>query len=161
MLHHDTGGESRSALLDVIRQVRKRWRMKLALRGAVGFLAATALALVASAYALEALRFSPASILGFRVALLVAAVAAAGWFLVRPLMRKVSDDQVALYLEEHEPTLEATIITALEAEQAGRSHDMSPALVRKLVEAAIARVHEIEDGRRIEKLPVRNYATAA
>src|SRR5688572_24323525 len=38
---------------------------------------------------------------------------------------------------------------------------MSPALVRKLVEAAIARVHEIEDGRRIEKLPVRNYATAA
>ena len=30
----------RTALIDVIRQVRQRWRMKLAVRGALGFLAA-------------------------------------------------------------------------------------------------------------------------
>ena len=112
MLRHDQG-EPRAALLEVIRQVRHRWRMKLAIRGAVGFIAATVLALVASAYALEALRFSPGAILSFRIILFVVAGALAAWFLVRPLMRKVSDDQVALYLEEHEPTLEATIITAM------------------------------------------------
>jgi hypothetical protein len=159
MLHYES--EPRTALLDVIRQVRRRWRLKLAIRGAVGFLAATIVALVASAYALEALRFSPGAILGFRIALLLVAVGCAGWFLVRPLLRKASDEQVALYLEEHEPSLEATIVTALEAERAGRAHDMSPGLVRKLVEAAIERVHEIEDGRRIEKSSVRRYATAA
>lgn len=164
MLHDDR--EPRTALLDVIRQVRRRWRAKLAIRGAVGFLAATAVALLASAYALEALRFSPGSILAFRVGLLLIAAAGVGWFLVRPLRRKVSDEQVALYLEEHEPSLEATIVTALEAERAGADGTAgegrtSPALVRKLVEAAIARVHEIEDGRRIERLPVRRYATAA
>ena len=76
-------------------------------------------------------------------------------------MRKVSDEQVALYLEEHEPTLEATIITAMEAEQTGRAHEMSPALVRRLVEAAIERCHEIDHGRRIERLPIRRYVTAA
>ncbi len=160
MLRYENG-DSRAALLDVIRQVRKRWRTKLAIRGAVGFLVATTLVLVASAYALEALRFSPASIFGFRIAVLLAAAGCAGWFLIRPLMRKVSDDQVALYLEEHEPSLEATIITALEAEHAGRAHEMSPSLVRKLIEGAVQRVHDIDDGRRIEKTPVRRYATAA
>ena len=42
-------------------------------------------------------------------------VAAAAWFFGRPLARKVTDDQVALYLEEHEPSLESTILTALAA----------------------------------------------
>ena len=28
------------------------------------------------------------------------------WFIVRPLFRRVTDEQVALYLEEHEPALE-------------------------------------------------------
>jgi hypothetical protein len=159
MLQYEKG--DRSTLLNVIRQVRQRWRMKLAVRGAVGFLAATIVALIVSAYALETLRFSPGAILAFRITVLVVAAAGAAWFLVRPLLRKVSDEQVALYLEEHEPSLEATIITAMEAEQAGRAHEMSPALVQKLVEAAIDRVHEIEDGRRIEKATVRRYATAA
>ena len=53
---------SRAQLLDVVRQVRRRWRLKLALRGAVGFLIAGVLAIVAMAYALEALKFTPAAI---------------------------------------------------------------------------------------------------
>ena len=117
MLSNKTS-DPRTALIEVIRQVRSRWRMKLAVQGAVGFIAATAVALIASAYALEALRFSPSSILAFRVVILLAAAGFAGWFLVRPLMRKVSDEQVALYLEEHEPSLEAVIITAMDAERA-------------------------------------------
>ena len=160
MLHYETSGDPRATLLDVIRQVRKRWRAKLALRGVVGFLSATALALVASAYALEALRFSPTSILAFRIVLVVAASAFGAWFLVRPLMRRVSDEQVALYLEEHEPSLEATIITAMEAEREGRAHEMSPALVKRLVEGAVERAQHIDKGRRIERVSVRRYAAA-
>src|SRR5687767_6164941 len=161
MLQYDKSGDPRATLIEVIRKVRRRWRMKLALRGTVSFLAATAVALVVSAYALESFRFSPASILAFRIALVVSACAFAAWFLVRPMLRRVSDEQVALYLEEHEPTLEATIITAMEAERTGRTHEMSPALVRRLVEAAVERAHAIDEGRRIERLPLRRYATAA
>jgi hypothetical protein len=161
MLHYEKSGDPRATLLDVIRQVRKRWRVKLAVRGTVGFLAATAVALIGSAYALEALRFSPSSILAFRIVLILAALASAGWFLVRPLMRKVDDEQVALYLEEHEPTLEATIITAMEAERGGGAQDASPALIRRLVEAAVERAQQVEEGRRIERLPVLRYAGAA
>ena len=93
--------------------------------------------------------------------ILLAAAAFAGWFLVRPLMRKVSDEQVALYLEEHEPSLEAVIITAMDSERAGRAQEMSPALVRRMIEGAIERVQTIEEGRRIERAPLKKYATAA
>ena len=34
-----------------------------------------------------------------------------------PLRRKVTDEQVALYLEEHEPSLQATLLSAVEASQ--------------------------------------------
>src|SRR5262245_20586007 len=158
---NDKTSDPRTALIEVIRQVRSRWRMKLAVQGAVGFIAATAIALIGSAYALETLRFSAASILGFRIVIVLAAAAFAGWFLVRPLMRKVSDEQVALYLEEHEPSLEAVIITAMDSERAGRAQEMSPALVRRMIEGAIERVQKIEDGRRIERAPLKKYATAA
>src|SRR6266540_4855413 len=125
MLGQQSRGGTRSALLDVIRQVRSRWRYKVALLGTARFLAVTALVLVASGYALESLRFTPGAILAFRVVLALAVLASGAWFIVLPLLRKVSDEQVALYLEEHEPTLEATIITAIEADQAGRAHEMS------------------------------------
>src|SRR3954471_22580220 len=145
----------RAQLLEVVRQVRRRWRIKLALRGAVGFLLAGVLAIIAIAYALEALKFTPASILAFRIITGLVLVAAGAWFFARPLSRKVSDDQVALYLEEHEPTLDSTILSAMEASE--RPGDWSPELIRRLIEHAIERVHDIEEGQRIEKEPMRRY----
>ena len=83
---------------------------------------------------------------------------APAWFLVRPLLRKVSDEQVALYLEEHEPSLEATIITAMEP-SAGEPADMSPALVRKLIEDGDrARARDRRRPRASSATPVRRYA---
>ena len=86
----------RAQLLEVVRQVRRRWRIKLALRGAVGFLVAGVVAIIAIAYALEALKFTPAAILSFRIVTALVFVAAGAWFFARPLSRKVTDEQVAL-----------------------------------------------------------------
>ena len=58
----------------------------------------------------------PASIITFRIIVGAGAGRAVGYFLVRPLMRQATDEQVALYLEEHEPSLQAAIISAVEAE---------------------------------------------
>lgn len=147
--------DPRSQLLEVIRQVRRRWRIKLALRGAVGFLVAGLAAVLAVAYALELLKFSPSSIFWFRIATAFALTAAGAWFFARPLSRKVTDEQVALYLEEHEPTLDSTILSAMEvAENPG---DWSPDLMRRLIENAIDRVHEIQEGQRIEREPLKRY----
>jgi len=150
---------ARAQLLDVVRQVRRRWRLKLALRGAVGFLIAGVLAMIAIAYTLEALKFAPAAILAFRIITALVLVAAGTWFFARPLSRKVTDEQVALYLEEHEPTLDSTILSAMEATE--RPGDWSPELIRKLVEHAIERVHEIQEGERIEREPMKRYVWVA
>ncbi|MEO7135975.1 MAG: DUF4175 family protein, partial [Vicinamibacterales bacterium] len=146
---------ARAQLLEVVRQVRRRWRIKLALRGAVGFLLAGVLAMIAIAYALEAFKFTPAAILSFRIITGLVLVAAGAWFFARPLSRKVSDEQVALYLEEHEPTLDSTILSAMEASE--RPGDWSPELIGKLVENAIERVHEIRKGERIERDSMLRY----
>src|SRR6185436_16453768 len=108
-------GGHRAELGQVIRQIRNRWRLKLALRGVVVVVAGSLLALLLSASGLEALRFSGPAIVLFRVLVVaVFATLAAAW-LWRPLKRQVSDQQVALYLEEQDPSLEASILSAVEA----------------------------------------------
>lgn len=146
----------RAQLLEVVRQVRRRWRIKLALRGAVGFLIAGIVAILAIAYTLEALKFTPSAIFWFRIVTGLVLVAAGAWFFARPLSRKVTDEQVVLYLEEHEPSLDSTILSAMEASK--RPGDWSPVLINRLVENAIERAHEIHEGQRIERDPMMRYA---
>src|SRR6186713_2355367 len=147
-----------NSLLAIISDVRSRWRIKLLMRGAVGMAGIAFAIFLVAAYGMEWARFSPASILAGRVILLVALIACALWFLVRPLRRQVSDEQVALYLEEHEPSLQATLISAVEASRDG--NPQSAALVKRVVEQAIERCVAADAARRVERLPLRRYATA-
>src|SRR5215472_6356529 len=153
--------ERRAELLEVIRSVRNRWRQKLAVRGVVLVVAGTLLALFLSASSLEALRFSPSAIISFRL-IAIAIFAALVWvFLVRPLRRQVSDTQVAMYLEENDPKLEAAILSAIEATSGSAiSQDHSPHLVDKLVEQAIEQCRHAMDGHHVDKQAVKRYAMA-
>ena len=155
--------EEPTDLLGVIQQVRRRWKYKLLLRGIVGLLGLGFATFFLSAWILEAWRFSAGAILAFRIILPLAILALCGWFIVRPLMRRVGDEQVALYLEEHEPSLQAEIISAIEASRLAGS-DASPhsaALVRRLVQSAVEKCQAIDYGRNVERLPLRRYATIA
>jgi hypothetical protein len=157
----------RTELLDIIAHVRRRWRLKLALRGAATAAALTAGAFMVAAFGLEALKFSPAAIIAFRIMTLAVLAIVAIWFLVRPLARRVTDEQVALYLEEHEPSLDAAIVSAIDANAASsadagdrgdRDRERSPALVRRLVETAIERCEAVDAGRRVEQPHLRRYS---
>ena len=128
-----------SGLPQIINEVRTRWRMKLALRG-IAWCAGVAVALfLLAAYGLEWARFSPVSIVAARVLLAAALVGSIYYFLVRPLRRQVTDEQVALYLEEHEPSLQATLVSAVEASREGADPE-SAVLIRRLVEQALETV---------------------
>jgi hypothetical protein len=157
-----TSGDAEDAdLVSVIHQVRRRWRLKLALRGVVLVVALLVLALVAAAFGLESSRFAPGWIVTFRVLLAVGSAVIVALFFVRPLLRRVSDQQVALYLEEHEASLHAELISAVEADAANRASGVQASpLVRRLVQSAIEKVREIEHGRRIERAPLRRYSGA-
>jgi hypothetical protein len=149
----------RAQLTAVISEVRRRWRHKMALRGAAVVIGGTALVLLASSLGIDALRFSPKAILGFRLAALAAVVALVALWLVRPLRRRVTDGQVALYVEEHEPSLEASILSAVETvETAGAS--ASPQLIEKLVEQAIERCRTLNTSQTIGRTARRRFAGA-
>jgi hypothetical protein len=47
-----------------------------------------------------------------------------------PLRRKVSDEQVALYLEEHEPALQATLLSAVSRAATGRPPNPKPSFAK-------------------------------
>ena len=147
-------------LVATIRQIRRRWRYKLMLRGAVGVLGIGATALALSAWGLEAWRFTPGAIITFRILMALAMASLLGWFIVRPLLWRVSDEQVAMYLEEHEPSLQAEIISAIEASRLAGSANSphSALLVTRLVESAVAKVQAIDWGRNVERSPLRGYA---
>ena len=105
----------RAELVEIIGKIRNRWRLKLALRGVVVVVAGSVLALLLSASGLEAFKFSGPAIIAFRVLVMGVFVALAAAWLWRPLKRQVTDGQVALYLEERDPSLEASILSAVEA----------------------------------------------
>ena len=158
----------RSDLPRIVRQVRQRWRMKLALRGLTSVIGIGVVLLLAAAVGLEWARFSPTSIVTSRIGLGVALLALVGYFLVRPLLRRVTDEQVALYLEEHEPALEAAIISAVEASKrpaganrAALDDSRSPALIERLVESAIETCMHTGAASRVEQARLVRYAAAA
>jgi hypothetical protein len=140
-------------LLAVIRSVRRRWRLRLVLRGVAITGAVALIALLAASFGLEQLRFTPTAVAAFRTVGYAAVLAAAGWFLVRPLLRRVSDARVALYLEEHEPELNGQVSSAVEfgTSTPGAESRISPALVERLVERAIESCTAVNGGRRVEQ----------
>jgi small neutral amino acid transporter SnatA (MarC family) len=90
--------DHRAELVDVIRGIRNRWRLRLATRGAVIVFVGMMAVLLLSASSLETFKFSVPAIIGFRLFAL-AAFAALLAYAFLPLRRQVTDTQVALYLE--------------------------------------------------------------
>ena len=132
----------------LLRSVRRRWRLRIALRGLAWTVGLTLAVALVSALALERLRFTAEAVTALRVLTWGTVLAGLAIFLVRPLLRRVTDHQVALYLEEHEPSLDHTVVSALDA---SRRSDLSPALSRRLSETALARARHIGNGKRVEQ----------
>jgi hypothetical protein len=139
-------------LLGVIRRVRARWRLKLALRGAAIVLGALVVAVLLGAYIMQSARFAPGAITGVRIAAYVTLALLLIQYVVRPLLRRASDEHVALYLEEHEPSLDAAVLSAVEhGKLTHDTPDRSVLLARRLIESAIERSRAVSDGARVDQ----------
>ena len=148
----------RNEVLRAIRHVRNRWRLRLALRGVAVLVAAALGTLLASSFGLELFRFDPAAIIGFRVVTYVALLAFGWWLFIRPVSRRVSDERVALYIEEHAPELQATVLSAVEESRKGARERGRGSLSRARTSAhrvgGCARIpRDIDMGRRVGNGP--------
>jgi len=148
--------QTQNRILDVVRSVRWRWRARIALRGLVWVGAITGAVLVLSALGLERMRFSAEAVVWLRVLTWGTVAISLLVFLVRPLLRKVTDTQVALYLEEHEPSLEHSVTSVLN-EGSGMA---SEALSQRVTEIALEKARRVEYGRRVEQSGLYRFAGA-
>ena len=160
---HPSQQTSYDELLRVIRRVRSRWRTRRLLLGFAMVGAATVLVVGVSSAAIDALRYAPWVVRSLQALTLVAFGAAVWRFAIRPLRSRVSDQQVALYVEEHDPTLREAVISGVELgrEASGgeaRSSGISPDLTRLVVEEAIHRLETLNQGRLIETSALRRAA---
>ena len=137
-------------LAGVVSGVRNRWRLKRALHGATITVAIAFAMLAISAYATRALHYGDASLWVFRIISLAVIVASAMRFIVKPVRATPRDAQVALYIEEHEPTLEGAVITAVDVHAATANAARSPALVARLLRSALDRMRRVDDGRAVD-----------
>ncbi|HET7550476.1 MAG TPA: DUF4175 family protein [Gemmatimonadaceae bacterium] len=142
---------SRRNLSAAIRNVRNRWRLRLFLSGLTIVLGAALLMLLAGAWVMQHYRFEPSVVTGVRIGSWLVIGAFAVIFLLLPLLRRASDTQVALYLEEHDPTLEAMVLSAVESTAPGTPDSVrSPHLVARLVDRAVARTKSVGTGAGLE-----------
>ena len=106
-LHAST---SLSPLLD---RARRRWRLRHLAVGAAITISAVVLVLAAGSFALEAARFTPGSITAARVVLALVTAMMFGRWIAWPLVRRLPDERLALYLEERVPQLGGAVLTAV------------------------------------------------
>ncbi len=142
--------DDRQKLLQVVRSIRNRWRLKVALRGFALLVLVAAAFLLAAGYVIDVSRFDATTVRVARWLAYLVFAAVALRFLVRPLLRRVSDERVALYLEENEPTLNGRLLSAVELGGEEQT-SLSPALFERLVRSAVEECGKVEDGKRVER----------
>ena len=161
-----TGSEPREGagqeLRRVIAGVRRRWRLKVLLKGAAVTIAFGIVAFIVSAYGMDHFRYTPWAIATFRVLTWAALIGLALRFLILPLAVRLPDERVALYVEEHDASLQAALVSAVGlGDRGGGEHpDLSPALLRRLVERAVERCHDVDYGRLVEGRSLQRFSGA-
>ena len=151
-------GSPYDQLRSVIRGVRRRWQLKVFVRGAAIVLAASLVTFAVAAYAMDRFRYEDWAVTSFRLLAWVALLALTTRFIVYPLWGRISDERVALYLEESEPSLQAAVLSAVEVGEGGTppgGGSVSRALVERLVETAVERCRTIDFGRPAERPALR------
>ncbi len=154
-MHSILGTEGYPQLIRVIRYVRGRWRLRNVLKGVALLILFGLVAFAVSAYGMEHFRYTVWSVRLFRIFTYLALLGLFLRFVYRPLSRRVADEQVARYMEEHDPSLKEAISSAvemgrpIEGEEDARRF-LSPALIRKLVQQTVERCERIDYGHAIE-----------
>ena len=144
----------------ILRRVRSRWRMRRVFGGVAITVTAALAAIALTTWGLEAARFSETAVLAFRIGAWSIVAVLTALLVLRPLVKRVSDEQIALYLEEHEPSLEAAILGAVEAERAIGDDAAQARLLDQLVARAVQRARSIDDGRRIDQAGLQRASGA-
>lgn len=128
-------------LLSRIREVRRRWRAQKIVKGVALFLPAAVALLLLGIWGADLFGFKPLAVWTMRLMTGGAAIYVAFRFFVVPLRRRISDIQIAQYIEERYPDLEDRLVTAVEF---GDGRGISPGMLDLLIKDAMEKTSRID-----------------
>jgi len=97
-----------------INEVRKRLKWITAAKGLCISLGLSLAVLAAAVYGADHWNYSDKAVTVARLCSLLAVLGVFGWFLLRPLLKRVDDIRVARYIEEKHPALQDRLVSAVE-----------------------------------------------
>ncbi len=128
---------------NLVSDIRRRWRRRALMQGAALTLLVLLFCATALLLAYTTARVQPLHLmLGLGVTALVV-LAVAVQFLLRPALRRLSDRQIALFVEEKIPDLEDRLNSAVEVDDAARLRREHGALIDRLIDDAARRTRAI------------------
>ncbi len=139
-------------------RMRRSWRLRRAVEGLPAIAATALVVLLVGAAVRDALASVNSIDVWTRVAGYVLIAAAIVWFVLRPVLRRVTDRQVALYVEEHAPELSQLVLSAVDI-TARTDAGTSPQLQRRIIEQAVTRLDRLRHDAPLERSRVRRAWT--
>jgi len=97
-----------------ISEVRKRLKWITAAKGLAIALALSLVVLVVAVYCADHWNYSDRAVTVARLFSVLGIASVFGWFLVRPLLKRIEDVRVARYIEERHPALQDRLVSAVE-----------------------------------------------
>lgn len=146
-----------------LRRVRSRYALRLLFRGLAVVAGGVLLGVAFSAYALDALRYSRSAVWAITAIFYVFALSLAVRFVIHPLWtsrRQASDAAIARYIEEHEPSLDAALRSAVDAAATPRGPGETNAFEARLVDDVVTRLEAFDLPREVERTEMRHAAMA-
>ena len=115
-----------------IRETRTRFRWIVGAKGLAISLALSLVVLAIAVYCADHWNYSEGAVSLARLFSVVAIAGVFGWFLLRPLLRKIEDVRIARYIEERHPALQDRLVSAVELgnSEASDHHPILPLLLR-------------------------------
>jgi hypothetical protein len=137
-------------IVQLLHTVRMRWRLRRVLWRLAGFIAIASSVAITAAVVMDAWQYAPLLVTAVRGVSYVVIAVALALFVGVPLLQRVSDTRLALYVEEGEPSLAMALASAVELKTIP-NRSTGPGLETGLMEQALRASRDIDHGRRLER----------
>jgi hypothetical protein len=127
-----------------ISEVRKRLKWITAAKGLAIALALSLVVLVVAVYCADHWNYSDRAVTVARLFSVLTIASVFGWFLVRPLLKRIEDVRVARYIEERHPALQDRLVSAVELGNREVSDAKPNPILPLLLRDALSRCRNIQ-----------------
>ena len=138
-------------LVECLAVLRRQWRQRVLLEAVVWIGIAILLSIVVGQLITSLFGSTSATVMFMRGLGYLLILGVVARYLVRPLLRRTSDERFALYVEERAPALRQSLLSAVHELHAPAAERASPSLTARLMDRTLALVQPLQRDRLVER----------